>query len=124
MVPDLNTTIPLAAFLGYWIVIGICPPWPPWPWPRPWPIPWPFPWPPPPPPWFLAVGIVGAVLGGWGFTSLLGGLDAVTTRLDFVLTGAFALAGAAALRQLTAVVAGGGARGAPAGPAGPADLQR
>jgi drug/metabolite transporter (DMT)-like permease len=118
MVPDLNTTIPLAAFLGYWFIIGICPPWPPW--PRPWPIPWP----PPPPPWFLAVGVVGAVLGGWGFTSLLGGLDAVTTRLDFVLTGAFALAGAAALRQITAVVAGGGARGAAADPAGPANIQR
>ena len=24
--------------------IDICPPWPPWPWPRPWPGPWPWPW--------------------------------------------------------------------------------
>jgi hypothetical protein len=126
MVPELQAaTFPVAAFLGYWFIIGICPPWPwPWPWPPPRP-PWPWPWPPPPPPWLILVGIVGALTTGWGFTAVLGGFDAITTRLDFVLTGAFALAGAVALRHIVAVAVGSRSTDLPpGGPGGPGGLQR
>lgn len=90
--PNLPEFAPAAGFIAFWILVGICPDW--WPFPK-----GPGPW-PPPPPWLRAVAALAAVVGGATFTSLAGGgaVQSTAPILEFAATGAFALVSAVAAR--------------------------
>ncbi len=73
-----------------WILVGICPPWPPWPWPWPWPPP---PWPTPNPWVFKIAGVVGALIGGWAYTQAFP-IEGAVTAIDAAATAIGAFVGA------------------------------
>lgn len=86
------------ALLVFWGLVGICPPW--WPFPR-----WKFPPPPPPPDWWFRgiltiAGIVGGISGGWLYNQTWP-ISQTMTGVDVAATAVGAVVGSVILTQFS-----------------------
>ena len=103
-VPQLATTS--IGLFALWALVGICPDWWPWRWPKRWP-------PPPPPPWWRVIGLAGGILGGYIFSRVF---DAGAIRSEAVYAASTAVGAYVGSVVLQSIV------GALAGPKGGADV--
>lgn len=95
-----------AGLIALWVIAGWCGT-PPWPWPPP---PGPDPW-----PWLRKiVGVVGGLVGGWGYLQLWP-VDGGVTGIDAAATAVGAFLGSILLSNIFGLIRRPGQAGGPAG---------